>query len=83
MFWKDILNQSDEFLNDPNNIRHFSLKGHPEYPNLSTFSEEDVLAMLTEFLEAEKQSISIKNLLNYSPFYEMILSKQNIPSIYG
>lgn len=83
MFWKDLMNQSDEFLNDPVNVHHFSLKGHPEYPNLSSLSEEDVLAMLTEFLLGENQSITIKNLLNYAPFYEMILNKQNLPSIYG
>ncbi len=83
MNWKDLMNSSEEFLNDPSNISHFSLREHPEFPNLSKLDENEVLEILTDFLKAENQAVTIKNLLNYAPFYEMILSKSNMPSIYG
>ncbi|TGN19700.1 hypothetical protein [Leptospira idonii] len=83
MNWKELLNQPDEFLNDPKNSELFNLKGHPEFPYISDLDEAEVLAILQEFLIAENQPITIANLLNYAPILEMTLIKKNLPSIYG
>ncbi|GBF51902.1 hypothetical protein LPTSP4_34400 [Leptospira ryugenii] len=83
MNWKEMINQEDAFLDDPRNAKEFSLKGHPEYPFLSQLDEEEVLEILSEFLEAEGQIVSIKNLLQYAPIFEITLHRKNLPSIYG
>ncbi|TGN14544.1 hypothetical protein [Leptospira ilyithenensis] len=83
MFWKELINQSEEFLQDPNNIRHFSLKDHPEFPYISELEEEEVLELLKEFLSSENQKLSIANMMSYAPVLEIMLIKKNLPSIFG
>jgi hypothetical protein len=83
MHWKELLNQSDDFLDDINNVKHFSLKGHPEYPSITELDEEEVLELLSEFVVAEGQKLTIQSLLQYAPIFEMVLIKKNLPSIYG
>ncbi|MCZ8156884.1 MAG: hypothetical protein O9264_12225 [Leptospira sp.] len=83
MNWKELSNQSEDFLNEPSNINQFSLKGHPEYPHLSDLPEEELIEMLSEFVIAEGHQVTITNMLNYAPIFEMLLFKKNNPSIYG
>jgi len=83
MNWKELLIQSDEFLNDPKNTYLFNLKGHPEFPNLSLLSEDEVLETLSEFIKAEGQNVTLNSMFAYAPFYEQMLAKSNLPSIYG
>ncbi|WP_411821401.1 hypothetical protein [Leptospira sp. 'Mane'] len=83
MFWKEMLNQSEEFLQDPNNIQYFSLKGHPEFPYISDLEEEEVLELMKEFVSSENQKLSIANMMSYAPVFEMMLVKKNLPSIFG
>lgn len=83
MFWKEMVNQPEDFLNDPKNVGMFSLKSHPEYPALSALEESVTFNLLKEFVSAEGQPLTIQSLLNYSPFVEMILRRQNHPSFFS
>ncbi|MDF3820301.1 hypothetical protein P3G55_10340 [Leptospira sp. 96542] len=83
MDWKEISNLTENQLLDSNLAKEFNLIGHPEFPNISTLSADETFSFLSEFLKAENQTINLKNLLNYAPFFEMMLIKKNMPSIYG
>ncbi|MCZ8344573.1 MAG: hypothetical protein O9301_16180 [Leptospira sp.] len=83
MNWKELLTLSEEELMDQNLVSEFNLVGHPEFPNISELDPRETLELLTEFLEAENQIVSIQNLLNYAPFIEIMLIRKNLPSIYG
>jgi len=83
MNWKNWINQEIAFLQNPKNAHLFSLKGHPEFPNLSQLPEEEVLEVLSDFLESEGRVPNLELLLAYAPVYEVTLQKQNLPSIFG
>lgn len=83
MEWKKLLTLSNDELLDPMLVSEFNLVGHPEFPNISELDPEETLELLTEFLQAESQTVNIQNLLNYAPFLEIILIRKNLPSIYG
>jgi hypothetical protein len=83
MYWKEILNQSDSFLNDPSEVYHFSLKGHPEYPHISKLDESEVLEMLSDFVRAEGHEPTIQNFLFFAPIFEVMLYQRHYPSIFG
>ncbi|MDZ4726351.1 MAG: hypothetical protein SH817_09340 [Leptospira sp.] len=83
MYWKDLLNQPEEFLNDPNQIHEFSLKDHPEFPYISQLNEDEVLEVLEEFVKGEGHTVTIQTLFQYAPIFEMMLYKKNMPSIFG
>lgn len=83
MNWKELLNLDDQQLEDPKLAETFNLVGHPEYPSISNLPPEETLEILTEFLKAEGQTVTIKNLLSYAPILEITLIKKNLPTIYG
>jgi len=81
--WKDWINQDTKFLRDPGNCSLFTLKDHPEFPNLSLLPEEEVIEVLSEFVRSEGKVVNLEMLLQYAPIFELALQKQNLPSIFG